>query len=85
MWPNINKSLVVFKKSLKECLTRVNQEAGTLLSKGSYVHAESFVDVAKSIETFRAEVESRHVRDGASRTSPSSKLDMEPFEVHSRG
>ena len=61
---NINKSLVVFKKSLKECLTRVNQEAGTLLSKGSYVHAESFVDVAKSIETFRAEVESRHVRDG---------------------
>ena len=38
---NINKSLVVFKKSLKECLARVNQEAGTLLSKGSSAHAES--------------------------------------------
>ena len=59
---NVNKSLMGLKKSLKECLARVNQEAGTLLSKGSYERAESLVNVAKSVDTFRAEVESLHTR-----------------------
>ena len=59
---NVNKSLVGLKKSLKECLARVNQEAGMLLSKGSYERAESLVNVAKSVDTFRVEVESLHTR-----------------------
>ena len=33
-----------------------------LLSKGSYDRAESLVNVAKSIDTFRIEVESLHTR-----------------------
>ena len=36
---NVNKSLVDLRKSLKECLAQVNQEAGMLLSKGSYARA----------------------------------------------
>ena len=59
---NVNKSLMGLKKSLKESLVRVNQEAGMLLSKGSYERAESLVNVAKSIDTFRIEVESLHTR-----------------------
>ena len=59
---DVNKSLVGLKKSLKGCLARVNQEAGMLLSKGSYERAESLVAVAKSVDTFRVEVESLHTR-----------------------
>ena len=59
---NVNKSLMGLKKSLKESLARVNQEAGMLLSKGNYERAESLVNVAKSIDTFRVEVESLHTR-----------------------
>ena len=59
---NVNKSLAGLKKSLKECLARVNQEAGMLLSKGSYERAELLVNVAKSVDTFRSEVESLHTR-----------------------
>ena len=59
---NVNKSLMGLKKSLKECLVRVNQEAGMLLSKGSYERAESLVAIAKSVDTFRVEVESLHTR-----------------------
>ena len=59
---NVNKSLMGLKKILKECLARVNQEAGMLLSKGSYERAESLVNVAKSVDTFRVEVESLHTR-----------------------
>ena len=33
-----------------------------LLSKGSYERAESLVNVAKSVDTFRVEVESLHTR-----------------------
>ena len=58
----VNKSLVDLRKSLKECQARVNQEAGMLLSKGRYARAESLVDVAKSVDTFRTEVESLHTR-----------------------
>ena len=59
---NVNKSLVDLRKSLKECLAQVNQEAGILLSKGSYARAESLVKVAKSVDTFRVDVESLHTR-----------------------
>ena len=59
---NVNKSLVGLRKSLKECLTGVNQEAGMLLSKGSYARPESLIEVAKSIDTLRVEVESLHTR-----------------------
>ena len=59
---NVNKSLVGLRKSLKECLTGVNQEAGMLLSKGSYARSESLIEVAKSIDTLRVEVESLHTR-----------------------
>ena len=59
---NVNKSLVGLKKSLKECLSQVNQEAGMFLSKGSYARAESLIGVAKSVDTFREEVESLHAR-----------------------
>ena len=62
---NVNKSLVGLRRSLKECQARVNQEAGMLLSKGLYARAESLVDVAKSVDTFRAEVESLHTRSKA--------------------
>ena len=37
---NVNKSLKELRKNLKECLARVNQEAGMLLSKGRYARAE---------------------------------------------
>ena len=62
---NVNKSLVGLRRSLKECQARVNQEAGMLLSKGLYARAESLVDVAKSVDMFRAEVESLHTRSKA--------------------
>ena len=59
---NVNKPLVGLRKSLKECQAQVHQEAGMLPSKGRYARAESLVDVAKSVDTFRAEVESLHTR-----------------------
>ena len=59
---NVNKSLVGLRKSLKECQAQVNQEAGMSLSKGRYARAESLVDVAKSVDTFRVEVASLHTR-----------------------
>ncbi len=59
---NVSKSFGGLKKSLKECLARVNQEAGMLLSKGSYARAESLVEVAKSVDTFRVDVASLHTR-----------------------
>ena len=59
---NVNRSLMGLRKSLKECLSLVNQEAGMLLSKGRYTRAESLVKVAKSVDTFRVEVASLHTR-----------------------
>ena len=59
---SVNKSLVALKKNLKGCLRQVNQQAGKFLAKGDYPRAESQVEVAKSIDAFRAEVESLHNR-----------------------
>ena len=59
---NVNKSLMSLRKSLKECLAQVNQEAGMLLSKGRYARAESLVNVAKSVDTFHVEVAGLHTR-----------------------
>ena len=59
---DVTKALRDLKRNLKECLTRVNQEAAMLLSKGSYERAQSLVNVAKSLDTFRVEVESLHTR-----------------------
>ena len=59
---DVNRSLTAVKKSLRACLRLVNQQAGKLLSKGDYTHAESLVEVAKSVNAFRTEVESLHER-----------------------
>ena len=82
---NINKSLVVFKKSLKECLTQ-GQSGGRNIALQGQLRARRIIRGRREVY--------RNVpgRGGvppcarrASRTSPSSKLDMEPFGVHSRG
>lgn len=74
---DVNKSLIALKKSLKECLRQVNQQAGKLLSKGNYMDAESLVDVAKFVAAYRAEVESLHMRwreiKGAGERSPKAE------------
>lgn len=59
---NVNKTFGVLKKSVKTCLRESNQQAGKLLAKGDYSRAESLVEIAKSIDTFRTEVESLHSR-----------------------
>ena len=59
---NVNKSLLALKKSLKECLVQINQEAGRVLSKGNYARTESLVDVAKSVEAFHKDIDALHLR-----------------------
>lgn len=59
---NVNKSLAAVRKSLKGCLRQVNQQAGRFLARGDYARADSLVEVAKSVEAFRKEIEGLHSR-----------------------
>lgn len=54
---DVSKAILSLRSNLKACLRQVNQQAGRLLAKGDYARAESLVEVAKAVESLRADVE----------------------------